>query len=170
MPPSPATATNIPAQIEALLSALIDAHRQMLALTVEHRAAIARADGQGVERCTQQQAALASKIASLDEQRARLVAALAGPSPATPTITAVAQKLPEPVRGRIVALAAALRELLVKLQREVAVVRAATQSLVAHMDGLTQQVARVLSHARLYGPRGRIDTGGPVACGLDLTH
>jgi flagellar FlgN protein len=169
--PSKTITTDAAAKLETLLGELIEAHKGMLELTTEHRRAISRADGAGVQMCVEHQGVLAARIAAMDVERKKLVLALTGgAASAPPTITILAERLPEPMRGRIVGLAAALRELLVRLQRETAVVRAATQSLVAHMDGLMQQVARSLSQARLYGPRGRIDPGGPVACGLDLTH
>jgi len=171
--PAADTPADLAARLESLLSALIGAHQQMLALTEHHRLALSRADGDAVQRCILKHSEHAAQVSSLDAERRQIVAALAGPGTPrnTPvTITTVAQCLPEPARGRIVSLAMALRELLVRLQRETAVIKAATQSLVSHMDGLMQQVARALSQARLYGPGGRIDPGGPVACGLDLTH
>ena len=51
-----------------------------------------------------------------------------------------------------------------------AVIKAATQSLVAHMDGLMQHVTRALSRTRLYDPRGRINAGAATTGGLDVTH
>lgn len=167
-----ATPAELAARLESLLSDLIAAHSQMLELTVEHRAALSRADGAAVQMSVGQQGVVAARIADLEGERRRIVAAMLGPATplAQPTITMLAEKLPEPARARIVSLAAALRELLLRLRSEAAVVRAATQSLVSHMDGLMQQVARTLSQARLYGRGGKIDPGGPVACGLDLTH
>jgi hypothetical protein len=86
------------------------------------------------------------------------------------TLTAMAERLEEPERSRVVAAAARLRDVLVRLQQETRTVRAATNALLAHMNGLMQQIARTLSQTRLYGPSGRIESGTPVACGLDLTH
>lgn len=167
----PAQAPDLTTRLEAVLAELIAAHRDMLALTQEHRAALSRADGAAVQHCVERQGVAAARIASIETERREVVAALAGPSRGAPvTITSLAQRLAEPARERIISLAGTLRDLLIALQREAAVVRAATQSLVSHMDGLMQQVARALSQARLYGPGGRIDPGGPVAGGLDLTH
>ena len=114
---------------------------------------------------------LAARVAELELQRRDIVASLTRPSRGEkPTVSVVAAGLPEPIRSRVLALAARLRDLLFRLRREMGVIKAATQSLVAHMDGLMQQVARAMSQTRLYDPRGRIDPGGPAACGLDLTH
>jgi len=161
--PSPA------ARFESLLASLIDTHEQMVAIALDHRRAISRADPAGVQSCIGQQAVLAAQVAALETKRRALTATLA-PGLISPTISSVAQSLPEPARSRILATAARLRDVLLRLQRENSILRTATQSLLAHMDGLIQQVARALSHARLYGPQGRIDTAGPVACGIDLTH
>lgn len=160
------------AQFESILVSLIDTHEQMVAIAIDHRAAISRADAAGVQACIGQQAVLSSRVAELESQRRALTTTLAPAKPGSisPTITAIAQTLPEPSRGRVMAAAAKLRDVLLRLQRENRILRSATQSLLTHMDGLIQQVARALSQARLYGPQGRIDTGGPVACGIDLTH
>ena len=166
--PSPADAAGV---LESVLAAMIEAHEQMLAIAGSHRAAIARADGQGVQACVEQMGVLAARVAELELQRRDIVASLTRPSRGEkPTVSVVAAGLPEPIRSRVLALAARLRDLLFRLRREMGVIKAATQSLVAHMDGLMQQVARAMSQTRLYDPRGRIDPGGPAACGLDLTH
>jgi len=170
----PAPADQAPeARFEAILGSLIETHEQMLAVALDHRAAISRADAVAVQACVGQQAVLSARVATLETERRAVTAALApgGPGSPSPTIATVAQKLPEPARGRILAAAARLRDVLIRLQRENHILRTATQSLMAHMDGLIQQVARALSQTRLYSPQGRIHTGASLqACGIDLTH
>jgi hypothetical protein len=160
------------AGFESTLESLIQTHEQMLAIARDHRAAIGRADGGAVQACIGQQAVLAARAVDLDSTRKRLSAALSQGREAAgaTTISAVAARLPEPSRTRILGLAGRLRELLTALQRENRIIRSATESLLSHMDGLMQQVARTLSHTRLYSPQGRIDSRAPVACGLDVTH
>ena len=64
-----------------------------------------------------------------------------------------------------------LKTLMNELQRERGTVRAATESLLAHMEGLMRQVARKLSHAGTYGPQGAVGAGNQqVVSGLDVTH
>jgi hypothetical protein len=158
------------ARLEDLLGILTSTHEQMIAVALDHRSAISRADAAGVQACIDRQAALAARVGTLDQERRALTQALA-PGRTTPTVSALAQTLAEPTRSKLLAAAAKLRDVLLRLQRENSVLRAATQSLVAHMDGLIQQVARALSQTRLYSPQGRIDSGSTVpACGLDLTH
>jgi hypothetical protein len=159
--------TNLSEQLETLLSDLLRAHEELLALAHEHRAALSRADATAVQACTARHAELAARIERLELARARLVRALAPASP-SPTITSIAQNLPEPARARIIAAAAALKDLLIRVQRELAVLRAATHSLVGHMEGLMQQVARVLTQAGTYGRHGKLDSVQPLPAGLDI--
>jgi hypothetical protein len=98
-----------------------------------------------------------------------LAPALGERMPEHPTITSLAQIMPEPERS--VALAHKLKRVMNELQRERGTVRAATESLLAHMEGLMRQVARKLSHAGTYGPRGAVGVGSQqVVSGLDVTH
>ena len=161
------------AELESVLGSLIETHEQMVAIAIDHRAAISRADAAGVQACVGQQAVLSARVAELETQRRSLAAAIAPAMAGSPTITTIARALPEPARGRVLGAASRLREVLLRLQNENRILRSATQTLLTHMDGLIQQVARALSQARLYGPRGRIDTGGTAplqACAIDLTH
>ena len=158
------------------MAGLITAHESLLALAAEHRAAITRADGAAVEDCARRQAELARAIAIQETERRHLLAKIfparsGGVDPRTP-FAALAALLPEPFRARIAACAARLRELILRLQHEHRIIRSATTAIVAHMDGLLQQVAKALSHAGLYGPKGRLDQPAhapPAPCGLDLT-
>jgi hypothetical protein len=165
-PPTPADSAR---ELEGLLASLHAAHEDLLATALEHRAALSRADVKAMQLCAARHADIASRIAELETLRRRLIIALAPQGSPTTSITSIAQALPEPFRARILAAAAALRELLLRVQREVRTVREATHALAQHMDGLMQQVARVLSHAGTYSARGRIDAGAAVASGLDLT-
>ena len=161
------TTLSIPEQLEALLAELLRAHEDLLALTMEHRAALSRADGPAVEACASRHAALAARIEELEFARRRLVMLLAPSTPA-PTITSIAQNLPEPFRARIIEAAARLRTLLIRVQQELRVLRAATQALVGHMEGLMQQVSRVLSTAGTYGRSGKVDAAHPLPSTLDV--
>jgi flagellar FlgN protein len=157
-----------PAHLEQIMADLVAAHESLLALAAEQRAALSRADSAAVESAARRQAALAHEVARLDETRRRVIALLL-PGSTTTSMAAVAAALPEPARTRLTAVGRRLRDLLARLQDEQRVLRTATTALVAHMDGLMQQVARALSSANLYGPRGRLDHAPSPPCGLDLT-
>lgn len=158
-----------PAEVEALLCDLVAAYESLGALAGEHRAAISRADGDAVEACARREAELASRLAEL-ELRRRAVAGPGGAEGQRVTMCSVIERLPEPARGRAAASADRLRDLVRKVQRDYRTIREATRSIVAHIDGLVQQVNRRLNGASTYGPAGRVDAPGPVACGIDLTH
>src|SRR6185436_4326472 len=108
------------------------------------------------ESAARRQADLAGDVARLDESRRRIITALF-PGTTTTSMATVVAALPEPARSRLTAVGRRLRDLLARLQAEQRVLRTATAALVAHMDGLMQQVARALSSAHTYGPRGRLD-------------
>lgn len=158
-----------PAEVEVLLSDLVAAYESLAALAAEHRAAISRADGDAVEACARREAELAARLAELEVRR-RAVAGPAGAPGQRVTIATVIERLPEPARGRAAASADRLRDLVRKVQRDYRTIREATRSIVAHIDGLVQQVSRRLGGASTYGPAGRVESPGPVACGIDLTH
>jgi hypothetical protein len=154
-------------QLEVLLADLLRVHEELLALAAEHRAALSRADGNAVYACAQRHAAIAQRIESLESTRRRMISALAPAVPA-PTISSVALHLPQAARDRIMEAAGRLRALMLRVQHELRTLRAATQALVGHMDGIMQQVARVLSTAGTYGRNGRIESTQPLPAGIDL--
>ncbi len=157
-----------PEGVEGLLTDLLSAYGELTGLAAEHRAAISRADGGAVEACARREAALATRLAQLDERRRSLSPA---PGGERVTISALVERLPEPARGRAAVLTGQLRELVRKARREYATIRAATQSLVGHIDGLVQQVAHRLHGPGVYGPEGRVASGAAAAaCGIDVTR
>lgn len=168
-PPRPQTA-DLPKELERLLADLIGAHEDLLRLTVEHRAAIAAADSRRLRVCIDAQTGTLGRLAELDERRRRLVAAAALPAGGEPTLSAVAERLPEPLRGRTLAAAGRLRELIAAVHREARTVRQATHSLLSHMEGLMRQIGRRLSEAGTYGRAGGVIAGPPLPCALDVRH
>lgn len=165
----PATRTAIEG-VEPLLIDLVSAYEALEALAAEHRAAISRADGNAVEACARREAELAARLADLEQRRRAIADAVADKPGQRVTIAAVIERLPEPARSRAARSADRLRELVRRVQRDYATIRQATRSIVAHIDGLVQQVSRRLGGGSTYGPAGRVEAGGPVACGIDITR
>jgi hypothetical protein len=157
------------AELESLLRDLAAQQSELLALTVEHRAAIVRADPAAIASCVQRQAALFGRARAAEQRRRALVDAWA-PRERGITLTDLASRVEEPARARLLALGGQVRALVERLARENRVVRAATESLMAHMDGLVRQVARRLSQSGTYSRRGGIDTGAPLVAGIDFRH
>lgn len=85
-----------------------------------------------------------------------------------PSMSALSSRLVEPTRGRVLALAERLRDVLNRLHQEHAAIREAAETLGAHMEGVLRQVCRKISHAGTYGPRASIDTRTPVVTALDV--
>jgi hypothetical protein len=164
---------NVGENFEGVLSGLLTAHEELLALAGEQRRAMVRADAVAMESCLRRQEAIAGRIAKLEEERRTLVRLLAGGQERV-QVGQIAGALPEPTRGRIAALAARLREVLTALQEQNRVLKSAAGSLAAHMDGLMHQVARTIGeagglHAGTYGRQGRVHSGA-AACALDMSH
>jgi len=158
-------------KLSPLLDELIEAHEALLDAAVSHRSAISRADAAAMNESGDRQAAELARIASLDQRRRQLAAPFATreSGPKGPTVRDLAAHLDEAERSAVIERSDRLRELVERVQREHGTVRAAAESLVAHMEGLMRQVARRLSHAGTYGPQGVV---GPdrVVSGIDLTH
>ncbi len=160
-------------ELELLLERYIALHENLLELTRQHREALSKVDAHAVAACLAQQHGLMVQVRELDQARTRLARTLnvkIAASNKPPTIADLAQHLPEPSRARALSLAARLRELLTIIQKQSHVVQAATRTLLAHMDGLMQQVVRSVNRARVYTTRGTIASDGPVVCGVDLVR
>jgi hypothetical protein len=159
-----------PAEVERLLAELVGAYTALESLAREHRAAIARADGDAVGACARREAEIGAALFVLEERRRRIAASVRAQPGERITLTTVIERLGAADRGRLSAMAAGLRDLVGRVQREYRTIRAATQAIVAHMDGLVQQVGRRLADTPTYGRAGRLHAGRPAACGVDVVH
>ena len=160
-------------QLGVLIDRLTERYTVVLRLLREHHEAIRRADGAAVGEVTERQTLVIAEIEALDRRRRDLVAAAAAAFPQaaqgrTLTITHLAALLPEPDRSRLTNGAERLRELAGEVKERSASIRAATATLVAHVEGLVRQVGKQLSHAGTYGRRGVVESGQPVLSALDL--
>jgi hypothetical protein len=170
-------------ELEGLLKDLLAEHERLLALAGEHRAAIRGADAAALGECVKRQNQAVQRIAELETRRLTLAARMgAAPAPGVggrgvatavagaerPTVTRLAASLTEPLRGRVMAIASRLREVLERLRKEHAALREAAGVLGAHMDGLMRQITGRLSHAGTYGRRGAVDARVQVVSALDV--
>lgn len=156
--------------VEDLLAGLLSEQRTMMDLARAHREAIASADPASIRVIVEQEAAALQRVGGLEAKRRELVALLSPEDPRI-TVTGMAEKLAQPWRDRTVELAKQLRELALRVQREQRTVRLASESLLSHMEGMMQQLARKLSHAGTYTNTGSVDVGRQqVVSGVDLTH
>ncbi|MFN0133052.1 MAG: flagellar export chaperone FlgN [Phycisphaerales bacterium] len=154
------------ARLEASLTGLVEAHEALLEATRRHRAALARADRAALARCVEEETDLLQRIATHETARRAAIAVLVGPGAMLAQVTAA---LPGERGERITTLGERLRGLLAALAREARVVRWASASLLRHMDGMVQQVARSLDKTGVYGRQGRLASAGtPIRGGLDV--
>lgn len=166
---APAPGPALAVELESILRELAVHQNDLLILATEHRAAIARADTSAIASCVERQAAILERSRATEQRRRTLIETWA-PRERGITLTDLACRVEEPARTRLLALGGQVRSLVERLARENRIVRAATESLMAHMDGLVRQVARRLSQSGTYSRRGGIDTGAPLLAGIDLRH
>src|SRR5207237_854620 len=110
-------AKNLGTALESILTRLLTEHERLLAFTHAHRAAIARADTAGIEAAMADQRSASEAIARLETQRQQLMGAVSKPGATSipPTLSAIAQTLPDPAGTRLLGLAARLRETIGKV-------------------------------------------------------
>lgn len=161
------------AALSAILAELLEVNTSLHANLVEQREAIRRADSAHAQRLVEAHTHLVSRLAALDQKRREVVVSLskslAWPLGArTPSLSELAQRLPEPERSRALQLAERARERLEQVHRESASLRAAARTLAAHMEGLLRHVGRQFTTAGVYSPRGQVSSGGSLAVALDL--
>jgi hypothetical protein len=169
--PSPAAAgapSPGPEALDTVLRELIAAHEELLTLASAQRSAIQRADVRALADIAAAQGAVMERVVDLERRRQTVVASLASGIKGKVTVTQLARLIADPARSRLTALADRLRELLNRLHQEHMALRAAAETLGAHMEGLMRQVCRKLSHAGTYARSGAIESGGAVVTALDV--
>ena len=163
-------------QLESLLVEFAGLHQELMTHVTAHREAIRKADGHGVQLAAEAQGRVMGQIGHREQRRRELVAAacvrfasLAGRRSVDLTLTDVAACMPEPRRTRLIRMARDLKSLVSSVHEQTSTIKAATVSLVAHMEGLMRHVGRQLSHAGTYSSRGFVEPGGMVVSALDLS-
>lgn len=97
-------------------------------------------------------------IGDLEKQRLVLVAELTqlvDPDASQPLrLGELAERLPEPMRGRLLVLRQQLRQRLQATQHETSVARLAAETLLHHIQGIVQTISGALSGVGTYGKQG----------------
>lgn len=156
---------HLASELEALLGEMLIEHERLLALTLEHRAALSQADHARIARCASEQSQASARIDSLNRKRSALLVAFRPGVSLREVIAATGQTR----ASRLEELGQKLRDVVVSLRREQERLRLASASLASHMQGLIQQIHRRLSHAGVYSTQGRVEAGAMVVSGLDIT-
>lgn len=126
--------------LETVLKQLADRHEQLLSLMKRQREALRLADHRGVSECSRLENTVVQAIGDLEKNRLELVAQLTrvvDPSATAPMrMRDLAERLPEPSRGRLLVLREQLRDRIALVKEQSSVTRRATESLLKHMQGL----------------------------------
>ena len=175
-------------RLEGVLAMMVVLHQKMLEHNVQHREALRRANAAQIGRCVNQQCADAAKFNELETLRNDLFAVLArasvprqpvpgkGPTPpASPplappalTLSGVIERAGEQHRVRLTALGNSLRGLVGQVEKQRAVLKIATESLLSHMQGMLSQVSRSLSPTGTYARPRTVPSGMQVMSSVDL--
>lgn len=174
-PNRPMTPDMLLAQLDELLDGFTATYQRLSAAAEEHREAVRAADRAAIDRATRVQSALVEELAVLEQRRRELVAlsctrfpTLAAKRATAITLTDLCACVPARARAALAQRAADLRALIASVEEQTRTLRAATASLLAHMEGLMRQVGRQLSHAGIYSRRGYVEAGGAVVSAIDL--
>ena len=158
--------------LERLLRDQLAMHRSILQCMARKKHAIRMADITSVTKICAEENNIIQRLAEAEKQRLALVGKLTHvikPASSQPlSVMEIVAEAPEPLRSRVAALAAQLRESLQLVQRESSIVQSAADTLNRHMTGIMQTVHAALSRARVYGQRGRIAVGAPMPSVLDI--
>ncbi|HYF15963.1 MAG TPA: flagellar protein FlgN [Phycisphaerales bacterium] len=167
---------DLAASLDALLAGFEAAYAAVDSSVRAHRDALRAADPKGIDAALHRQSSSLRDLAACDQRRREVLAGvcgrlpeLAGKKPDAITLTDLARACPAEQRPRMESRAAALRTLAINVREQTASTRAATQTLLAHMEGMMRQVGRTLSHAGTYGRGGVVEpVAGIGGVALDL--
>lgn len=159
-------------KLDQNLRAQLAAHRRLLECITACREALRRADLDQVSSACEQEHAIAHELGELEKARLALVGTLTqrlAPQAARPLgVGEIAAALGGPAGTKLAAVAGELRGAVEDVGRRSAVVRRAAEALSRHMAGLMQIVYGALGRARVYGRRGRLESGEPGQFCVDV--
>ena len=144
--------------IEQVLSQLLQQHTELLDLLKRKREKLRTNDTQALmDFCTLEHEKV-QKIAELEKQRLTVVAELTlAVEPGAPEplrLTDLAERLPEPARGRLLVSRQQVLEKMKQVQSETAIARQATETMAKHMHGMIQTIGAISTGVSTYGSGG----------------
>lgn len=171
-PSSGADVAGITAALEHMLRAQLEDHRRLLACIERKRHAIRGADVAAIEAVRIEEEPIARRVIESQQQltlvRERLSSIMRPQSRSAMTLSEIAAAAGGEQHSRLTTLATQLRDVVMQVKKQSAVVRAAAEALSRHLGGIAQSVNSALSRARVYGNRGSIALGAPVSSSLDI--
>lgn len=161
------------AQLESVLSQSAKHHEQLLTLMLRQREALRCAQADKVTELSKQENVVVQAISGLEKRRLELVGALTGllvPGAAQPmSLRELAERLPEPARGRVLVLREQLRGRIALVKEQASVTRRASEALLNHMQGLVQSLSQVSARGAGYDRPGRASNPLPAIGTMSLT-
>jgi hypothetical protein len=156
------------ATLEAILLRMTTVNEELLTLLGRKRDAMRRGDADAMAQLCALENQKVQAISGLEKQRLELVAKLTlllDPRAAEPLRMAdLADRLPEPARGRVLMLRVQLRDKLTQVREQTSIARRAADALVRHVAGVVQGVVAVANGTAAYARPGvAVRPAGPVS-------
>ncbi len=172
------TKDSLAGELCAILDAMLREHRAMLAIVERRRAALRTAKINELNQCVGEESAAAQRIATLDQRREVVIAAILpalGGVPAgsargwRPNAEWLAPRIGGKHGERLLSTAIALREVITTLREANASTREAAETVARHIQGIVRSVEQRLSGSGAYTPRGVVNAPPSALFGVDLT-
>ena len=150
--------TTLVASLEQVIRQLLDLHGELLDLLKRKQEKLRANDAQAMMDCCTLEHEKMQRIAELEKRRLTLAADLTlavDPGAAEPMrLAELAERLDEPMRGRLLVLRQQLLETMKNVQSETSIVRLATETLAKHMQGIIQTIGAISTGVSTYGSGG----------------
>jgi hypothetical protein len=147
-------------RIETLLAEQVRLHEGLLELIQQKKQALRSASAGRVAELCRLENEKVQLISEAEKLRLTLVAEATkkiAPDAAAPlNLRELAERLPEPRRGKLLVLRMELRNRMERVRDEAAVVRRATEALLRHMQGLAQTIGGAVTGVATYTRRGDV--------------
>ncbi|MFA9479004.1 flagellar protein FlgN [Phycisphaerales bacterium AB-hyl4] len=171
------TTLDIPTQdintLEATLQQMVAAHEAMLTLLSRKRDALRQNDADALAQVAALEKEKVGRITELEKQRFTLVGRITlilDPKANAPfRLGELADRLPEPERGRLLVLRQQLRERMQQVRDSVSVVRRASETLMNHVQGLVQSVVMMANGQTTYSQAGHQPTQQTAIRTINIT-
>lgn len=159
--------------LEAVLNQAVERQGQLAGLLERKRTALRKGDVQDMGDLCRLENAAVQTISELEKRRLQLVADLTlavDPNAAQPLMMRdLAERLPEPWRGRLLVTRTKLIAAMKRVQEQTSVAKRASESLLKHVNGLIRTIGVVSQGGAAYGQTGRVDTKPARMSTLNLT-
>jgi len=146
------------ASLEQVIGQLLRLHGELLELLKRKQDKLRANDANGTMDLCKLEHEKVTRIAELEKHRLTLAADLTlvvDPNAAEPMrLAELAERLDEPVRGRLLVLRQQLLEKMARVQNETSIVRRATETLAKHMQGIIQTIGAITTGVSTYGSGG----------------